>query len=805
MRLPVFCICLLLAWAGSARAQVKEEAIDELKLQAAGLATDGPGLLDFFRHRTLASVAPEKLETLIDKLGDKDAAGRTRAARELVGLGPLAVPALRLAVSDPDSPAAGAARQCLKALSGEEAGELPAAAARVLAQRRPRGAAAALLAYLPLADAEDVLDEIKNALADVAFEPDGKADAAVRKALEDSLPLRRAVAIEVLGTRDNAVPQATLRKLLGDPRPSVRLRAALALAQVKDATAVSTLIALLSELPPNLTREAEDFLLSLAAEQSPKAVIGTDAASKQKARDLWAEWWLKSEKANLLDEFRKRTMTEADREKALTLIRDLSNENFKRRSDAEDALKQMGVLVIPLLRKAKETESDVHARDRAAQCLAAIEKTQTGPLSPVTARLVAYRKPEGAAGVLLKFLPFADDETVLTEVQAALNTLAYQDGKPAAELVAALKDKLPLRRAAAAEALAHAGSARELAEVRKLLEDKENSVRLRAALALAGRKEREAVPALIALLGDLPAEQSGPAEELLGRLAGEDSPIVDAGTDDAARKKRRAAWEKWWKEKSDKVRMAAVNESPRRQRLLGLTLLVCPNFAKIVELGRDGKVRWEMGGLANVWDVQVLSKNRLLVLESGARRLTERTLRGDILWQLTLNNIYPTGARRLANGNIFLTSSNRLVEVTRTGREVWSVQRPPGDILAARKFKDGHVVYATNSGSVHRVDAAGKEVKSWRIPNPTSQGIHILNNGHIVYSQQHSNRVYEVDASGRQVWTATATNPAAVWRLPNGNTLVSSAAPYQVVELDRAGKEVWKASTQVQGLRVSRR
>src|SRR5262245_53237761 len=470
----VFAVLLGLGAGRPAAAQDKDDVDNLVKLQASGLGTDGPALVEFFTLRTQSAVAPEKLAGLIEKLGDKDADERTKAFRELVGLGPLAVPALRQAVSDPDSTDASAlARRCLKLLQGEGAAELPALAARALARQRPKGAAKALLAYVPFADNEQVLDEVKLALAEVGHDEEGKPDAALLKALEDDTPLRRALAAEVLASRGTA-PREVLRKLLADPRPTVRLRAALALAQAREPKAVSTLIVLLAELPPNQAREAEDFLMNLAAEQAPKQPVGPDEGSRQKARDAWAEWWLKSEGPGLLDEFKKRTMDEDAREKVLRLIQDLGSSKFKERQAATDKLKEMGVLVIPLLRKAGNEEKDPEVRDRAKKCLAEIEKAQTGPLSPVTARLVAYRKPEGAVTMLLKFLPFADDEAVLAEVQGALNAVAYPDGKPEPALVEALADKLPLRRAAAAEALAQPAAGRkEVAEVRKLLKDPE--------------------------------------------------------------------------------------------------------------------------------------------------------------------------------------------------------------------------------------------------------------------------------------------------------------------------------------------
>src|SRR4051794_34617266 len=98
-------------------ARDKDDVGDEVKLQASGLGTEGAALIDFFKNRTLSTVSAEKLNGLIEKLGDKDSAQRARAFRELVGLGPLAVPALRQAISDPDSTTASEqARRCLKLL-----------------------------------------------------------------------------------------------------------------------------------------------------------------------------------------------------------------------------------------------------------------------------------------------------------------------------------------------------------------------------------------------------------------------------------------------------------------------------------------------------------------------------------------------------------------------------------------------------------------------------------------------------------------------------------------------------------------
>src|SRR5262249_62018516 len=99
-------------------------------------------------------------------------------------------------------------------------------------------------------------------------------------------------------------------------------------------------------------------------------------------------------------------MDEEAREKTLKLISTLGSDNFKQREAAADELKKMGVLVLPLLRKASTDDKDPEVRDRSKKCLVEIEKTETGPLSPVTARLGAYRKAEGAGEAPRELPPF---------------------------------------------------------------------------------------------------------------------------------------------------------------------------------------------------------------------------------------------------------------------------------------------------------------------------------------------------------------------------------------------------------------
>src|SRR5262249_5280871 len=146
------------------------------------------------------------------------------------------------------------------------------------------------------------------------------------------------------------------------------------------------------------------------------------------------------------------------------------------------------------------------------------------------------------------FLPFAENDNVAEEVQTALTAVAAHDGKPDKSVLAALDDPAPARRAAAAEVLCRVCGSGVARQGRRLLPDADTTVRLRSALALAGIKEREAIPVLIDSLGRVPQAQGWQAEDLLLWLAGKGAPSARLGKDEASQRQCRDAWAKWWQQ-----------------------------------------------------------------------------------------------------------------------------------------------------------------------------------------------------------------------------------------------------------------
>ena len=111
------------------------------------------------------------------------------------------------------------------------------------------------------------------------------------------------------------------------------------------------------------------------------------------------------------------------------------------------------------------------------------------------------------------------------------------------------------------------------------------------------------------------------------------------------------------------------------------------------------------------------------------------------------------------------------------------------------KTADGQMLCTDGVGTCFRLDASGKELKQFAMPNFIGRGaapalvgnIDVTPKGTIVIA--HANSVEEYDANGNVVWKAAVAGTRAT-RLANGNTLVASETD-GVIEVNSAGKTVW--------------
>jgi HEAT repeat protein len=530
-----------------------------------------------------------------------------------------------------------------------------------------------------------------------------------------------------------------------------------------------------------------------------------DEAGEADAR-LLREAHVSADDTSLLEFFKKRTLTNADRVELQRLIRLLGSESFEERERASHTLLSRGPLALRFLQEALR-DPDPEIVRRADRCISEIEQGPGASLPAAAARTLARRHPPEAMAALLEYVPFADDDTVEEEVLGALVSLAAQQEKNEAVLARALHDALTARRGAAAYVLGRSKDERDRAAVRPALKDTSAKVRFRAAQALIAAHEKEAVAALVDLLPSAPDDLAWQAEEILFRLAGEQAPQISSGDGSApARQKQRDAWAAWWREHANTTDLARLEQE---EPYLGLTVIAQMNTGKVWEIGRDGKPRWTLDKLQGPIDAQVLRGERVLVAEYQGSRVTERDFQGHVLWEKTLTS-NPLVCQRMPNGNTFIATYDKVLEVTRDGREVYS-HHPRGGagvarIYGAQKLRNGHIVTVTLDGSVHEMDAAtGKDVKSFTIGVPGCYGIEGLPSGRYLVANYNQGQVLELSPEGKILWECKVAGAYHATRLANGNTLVSSHSGQRVVEVNREGQTVWEQPAGNNVWRVHRR
>src|SRR5262249_3312381 len=146
------------------------------------------------------------------------------------------------------------------------------------------------------------------------------------------------------------------------------------------------------------------------------------------------------------------------------------------------------------------------------------------------------------------------------------------------------------------------------------------------------------------------------------RIAGDDAPTAGLGRTVEDNKKARTTWENWWAANKEKADLSRLQ---KEDAFRGFTV-VCEydgnGNGRVWEFGKDGKQRWEVTGMPGANDVQVLPGGRILVAERNSGKVTERNLKGTVLWEHAVPS--PIAAQRLPNGNTLICTFNQILEVS---------------------------------------------------------------------------------------------------------------------------------------------
>jgi len=549
-------------------------------------------------------------------------------------------------------------------------------------------------------------------------------------------------------------------------------------------------------------------LLTRAAEADPGAADEKAVAAAKVGTDGPA----------LLEYLRKRAAARKAGDKIKDLVRQLGDKSFDVREAATAALLKLDGAARPFLEPARN-DPDVEIARRATDLLALIKNSETVNVDGAVTRLVGLRKPEGAAEVLVHYLPAAPTEMIAADVLESLSRVAVHKGEPDRFLVGLLKDREQAQRIVAAEALCRGGAAGAFPAIRELMKDDDIEVRIRAGTALVNAGDKAPLAPMIELLVQLPRVKAWAVEDLLLRVADGKGPPTTAATDDAGNKARRDGWAAWWTREGEKLKLEPT------PRPLGKALVILlpqgggEAGGTVREVDIAGRTLWEIKDAGFPLDAQLLPGDRVLIAERGNRRVAERDFTGKVVWKHDVQE-GPLAAQRLANGNTFIVTERRLFEVDKDNKELYTYSSRPvrddddDEVLLfrkAQKMANGDIVYVTGDQKVVRLDADRKE-KSRVAIDPNTKGVRtnggridVLANGNVLVPLMDDNKVVEYDPKGNAVWEAKVEQPVNAVRLPNGHTVVTTFNQMRAMELDRAGREVWEYKGEIRVTRAWRR
>ena len=166
------------------------------------------------------------------------------------------------------------------------------AGARLIAKLKGDGITQTLLDYLPLAEDDNVGDDVRAALGAHAVR-DGKPDPVLLEALDNKEAVKRSAAAEAFARSGDKDLRAKVRKFIEtDKDVDLKFRVALALVTAaRDKDVMPDLIKLTYEIPSDRAWRGETVFYAMAAEKLPAIPSGSDKAAREKARDAWLKWW----------------------------------------------------------------------------------------------------------------------------------------------------------------------------------------------------------------------------------------------------------------------------------------------------------------------------------------------------------------------------------------------------------------------------------------------------------------------------------------------------------------------------------
>jgi HEAT repeat protein len=743
-------------------------------------------LIPLFKGRSSSIPAKASIEKLIAQLINGNPEEKLAAKKDLICMGDYVISTLKKALGEILDPASEKnLKECIELVEGKGSETLISSALKVIASEGKAESSEVLFAYLPFASEEILRNECESTLRGL-FTTSGTV---FEKTLTDPNPYKRAVAAEILVRKGNPKQISMAKSLLNDTSSLVRTRLVLAFLEQKDRIAMPTALKLLSSDSKDTSTLIETALATLAGELAIQGPKNDDSISRSINQAAWAGWWKSINEQDLLTLLRESTapiamITEADKvfkDNNIELIKKyINSKSFKSNPALQAFLLNRAAFDMNI---AKLIEPDSNAIKLLLQ---------SNQVTPALIRLITLVRPANAIEIILAYIPSCNDDNIQDLLGECLGLYLNDQNTPPPALIAASTSSIEEIRTFAGRVLAQ--SPNEIAQktCTTLLSDSSVRVRFEVARESIKNQNKSAIPVLIELMTKVPAEKAEAIDQTLRAIAKDKSP--ESKNDS---KVDAAAWNTWWQKEGTQL---VLTPGLKNQEALK-NFLVVESFNQEKKSGRvflvtpSGKTLWEIANLSNPTDALLLPNNKILITEQGANRITERDTKGNISWEKSVTN--PFHSQRLLNGNIFIASRNKIVEVGRNGNEIFSFSYPNETILAACKTRTNEYALLSYNGVFLKLDSKGNEVSKSRIPFPTNFGINggaITQNDRVLVSIPTLNKIMEFNFSGQSTWESTITMPGIPTKLPNGNVVAPSLNGSKIVEIQMDGKIIYEST-----------
>jgi hypothetical protein len=781
-------ILLGLAFGVSLQPLYSEELSTERELlKTAGFnPANTQSLIPLFKGRSSSIPAKANIEKLIAQLINGNPEEKLAAKKDLICMGDYVISTLKKAsgeILDPSSEKN--LKDCIELLEGKGSENLISSALKVIASEGKTESSEVLFAYLPFAAEEILRNECESTLR-ALFTTSGTV---FEKTLTDPNPYKRAVAAEILVRKGNPKQISMAKSLLNDTSSLVRTRLVLAFLEQKDRIAMPTALKLLSSDSKDTSTLIETALVTLAGELAIQGPKNDDSISRSINQAAWGGWWKSINEQDLLSVLRESTAPMAMIAEADKIFKDNNIELIKKHINSK-SFKSNPAMQAFLLNRAAFDMNIAKLIEPDSNAIKLL--LQSNQVTPALIRLITLVRPANAIEIILAYIPSCNDDNIQDLLGECLGLYLNDQNTIPPALIAASTSSIEEIRTFAGRVLAQ--SPNEIAQktCTTLLSDSSIRVRFEVARESIKNQNKSAIPALIELMTKVPAEKVEAIDQTLRAIAKDKSP--ESKNDS---KVDAVAWNTWWQKEGTQL---VLTPGLKNQEALK-NFLVVESFNQEKKSGRvflvtpSGKTLWEIANLSNPTDALLLPNNKILITEQGANRITERDTKGNISWEKSATN--PFLSQRLSNGNIFIASRNKIVEVGRNGNEIFSFSYPNETILAACKTRTNEYALLSYNGVFLKLDSKGNEVSKSRIPFPTNFGINggaITQNDRVLVSIPTLNKIMEFNFSGQATWESTITMPGIPTKLPNGNVVAPSLNGSKIVEIQMDGKIIYESA-----------